>query len=248
MEASGRRRYPRRVDDGPDYANQQCRGEGEEQPGHPIRAKHAEREAEQGDRHHVEHGDRDHVGPVDDPPCPGDRRVRRTDSRHHLREQHAGDRTAERVGELEGHAGYIQDVAFLGEDHVVSASGDGTAKVWDLKTREETLTLRGHTGPLNNVAVAPDGMVIATAGSDGTAKLWDARTGDELITLFGHDRIVHTVAFSPDGRLLATASGDGTVMLRLLPIDELRALARERVTRELTDEECERYLHVSACP
>jgi WD40 repeat protein len=156
--------------------------------------------------------------------------------------------TMERVAELEGHADYIQDVAFLGDDRVVTASGDGTAKVWDLETREETMGLRGHTGPVNNVAASPDCTLIATAGFDGVAKLWDAETGDELMTFFGHDRIVHTVAFSPDGRFLATASGDGTVMLRLVRIDELRALAAERVTRELTDAECERYLHVPRCP
>ena len=67
------------------------------------------------------------------------------------------------------------------------------------------------------------------------------------MTLYGHDLIVHSVAFSPDGRLLATASGDGTVALHLLPIEELRELARERVTRGLRDEECRRYLRVERC-
>jgi WD40 repeat protein len=155
--------------------------------------------------------------------------------------------TFELRGRLEGHADYIQDLAFLGDDRVLSASGDGTVKLWDLSTLEEIMTLGGHAGPVTNVDVSPDGRLIATAGFDGSAKLWDAGSGAELMTFFGHDRIVHSVAFSPDGRFLATASGDGTVMLRLLPIDELRELARERVTRDLTDEECARYLHTSGC-
>jgi WD40 repeat protein len=58
---------------------------------------------------------------------------------------------------------------------------------------------------------------------------------------------VYGVDFSPDGRLLATASTDGTTALHLLPIDEFRDLARERVTRGLTDQECRDYLHLAAC-
>jgi WD40 repeat protein/class 3 adenylate cyclase len=156
--------------------------------------------------------------------------------------------TLEERGRLTGHTDYIQDVAFIGEDRVVSASGDGTAKIWNLETLEEIRTLSGHTGFLNNVAVSSDGTRIATAGNDGVAKVWDTETGDELMTLFGHDRPVGMVAFSPDGRFLATQGGDGTVMLRLLPLDELLALASDRVTRELTDEECARFLHVPRCP
>ena len=96
--------------------------------------------------------------------------------------------------------------------------------------------------------MSPDGALVATGSIDGTAKLWDPATGREVLTLFGHDLVVNAVGFSPDGRFLATVSGDGTVALHLLPIDELRDLARERVTRPLTDEECRQYLHVGKCP
>ena len=156
--------------------------------------------------------------------------------------------TLERRGRLRGHTDLIQDVAFAPDGKVVTASWDGTAKVWDLASRRELATLQGHSGPLLGVAVSPDGTLVATGSLDGTAKLWHLATGREKLTLFGHDIAVSTVAFSPDGRFLATGSGEGTVALHLLPIDELRDLARERVTRPLTDEECRQYLHVGKCP
>ena len=110
------------------------------------------------------------------------------------------------------------------------------------------MTLRGHGGFILDAAFSPDGARVVTANGDQGTSLWDPATGQEVLTLSGHDRTVHSVAFSPDGRLLATASTDGTVALHLLPVDELRELARDRVTRGLTDEECRRYLRLDACP
>jgi hypothetical protein len=38
------------------------------------------------------------------------------------------------------------------------------------------------------------------------------------------------------------------VRVFLLPLEDLLALARERVTRSLSAEECRQYLHLNACP
>ena len=48
--------------------------------------------------------------------------------------------------------------------------------------------------------------------------------------------------------IIAVASNDGIVRVFLLRIDELLALAETRVTRSLTSAECQKYLHVEACP
>ena len=68
------------------------------------------------------------------------------------------------------------------------------------------------------------------------------------MTLYGNTGNVFGAAFSPDGRYLATAGGDGTARIYALEMDELIKLARDRVTRELTDEECRNYLHTEQCP
>jgi WD40 repeat protein len=81
---------------------------------------------------------------------------------------------------------------------------------------------------------------VATASADRTAKVWDAVRGQELLTLSGHKGIVNGVAFSPDGKRLATASADGNVQIYAMDIHDLLKLARSRVTRDLTPDECKR--------
>jgi WD40 repeat protein/DNA-binding SARP family transcriptional activator len=152
---------------------------------------------------------------------------------------------------LLGHGHTVSAVAFGPDGLLATASWDGTAKLWDLPSGRELHTLRGHDAPVNHVAVSPDGATVATASDDTTAKLWDTATGRELVTLHGHDLIVTGVAFSPDGRLLGTASPDGTVALHLLPLDEFLDLARQRVTRGLTADECRQHvpdLPTGHCP
>jgi WD40 repeat protein/DNA-binding SARP family transcriptional activator len=155
--------------------------------------------------------------------------------------------TSARVHRLAAHTGAVGGLAFGDDGTLVTASEDGTARVWDLATGRERATFLGHNAPLHHVAVSPDGSRVATASDDRTVKLWDPSDGRELLTLTGHDNLVYGVAFSPDGRLLASAGMDGTVIVHLLPIDELVDVARQRVTRALTTEECRQYLPSGAC-
>lgn len=144
---------------------------------------------------------------------------------------------------LRGHTDTISSVAFSPNgESIATASLDGTAKVWDLKTGKELFTLSGHTNAVTMIAFSPDGKRIATVGRDGAAKLWNVETGQEELTLPGDDAALTGAAFSPDGKRLVV-SGEGGARVYLLDVDELAALARTRVTRSLTIDECQKYLH-----
>ena len=69
---------------------------------------------------------------------------------------------------------------------IVTASGDGTARVWDAATGREVTALRGHEDEVNSAVFSPDGARIVTGSGDKTARIWDATTGGELAPLRGH--------------------------------------------------------------
>jgi WD40 repeat protein len=154
---------------------------------------------------------------------------------------------------LLGHTTQVFGVAFSPDGMCLATCGaDGTAKVWDAATGKELLTLSGHRGMVFTAAFSPDGKRLATSSGDSTVKVWNISAVKEGIegplTLYGHTSFIPKVLFSPDGRRLATACVDGTSRVYVLPIEELVAVAKSRVTRALTKAECQQFLHTKECP
>jgi WD40 repeat protein len=59
-------------------------------------------------------------------------------------------------------------------------------------------------GPVDSVAVSPDGKLAAAASWDRKARVWDLESG-KLLFEIPHDGLyVHGIAWSPDGTMLAT--------------------------------------------
>jgi WD40 repeat protein len=104
-----------------------------------------------------------------------------------------------------GHTDTSWDLALSpdGTD-VLSASYDGTARLWDIQTGQEIRQFRGHTGAVDSVAFSSDGQRILTGGADGVVLLWDIEPHPELPILDGKNGGMFGVAFSPDGTHLAT--------------------------------------------
>ncbi|MCA8960073.1 MAG: protein kinase [Planctomycetes bacterium] len=82
------------------------------------------------------------------------------------------------VGRLVGHsAGVLSVTTMPGQRRVFTGSADRTVQVWDSETLQPLLTLREHSGGINDLAVLADGRTLASAsagsdGTDNTVKLW----------------------------------------------------------------------------
>ena len=156
--------------------------------------------------------------------------------------------TGKELFRLTDYADTVREVVFSPDGTLLATAGlEGTGKVFDVVSGKEMFTLSNHSGRVFSIAFSPDGNYIATASGDKTARLWNAHTGTELLALSAPDELT-SVAFSPDSSQLAFASRDGTARTYLLKIEDLVALAKQRVTRSLTAEECQQYLHVETCP
>jgi WD40 repeat protein/serine/threonine protein kinase/TPR repeat protein len=114
---------------------------------------------------------------------------------------------------LLGHTDRVRSIAYSPDGRrLITASYDGTARVWDASTGRQLLILQGHGGPVLSATFSPDGRRVATGSYDKTARIWDAATGRQLLVLPHQDR-VRSVAFSPDGRQLITGAYDKTARI-----------------------------------
>ncbi|KAF1950930.1 WD40 repeat-like protein [Byssothecium circinans] len=91
---------------------------------------------------------------------------------------------------LEGHGAAVNAIQIL-DGQIVSASGDRSVKVWDVRTGACTRTFSGHTKGI--ACVQFDGRRIVSGSSDETVRIFDRATGAEIACLQGHSNLVRTV-------------------------------------------------------
>jgi WD40 repeat protein len=98
---------------------------------------------------------------------------------------------------------------------VVSASADGTARVWDVESGKTVLAIETGLSEGRAVIYSPDMTMITTGGESEDLqefmKIWDAKTGKHITNLKGHTEEVYCLAWTADGSTLISGSLDHSI-------------------------------------
>jgi WD40 repeat protein len=131
----------------------------------------------------------------------------------------AGEGPLIRVDALDGRARLelrdgnadVNDLAFSPDaKHLASASEDGKARIFDVKTGRREHILSGHMGAISSVAYSARGDRIVTGGTDATIRIWRVDGGAPIV-LLGHQGSVKTAVFNDRGDRVVSTGDDGTV-------------------------------------
>lgn len=115
-------------------------------------------------------------------------------------------------------------------DIVVSASDDGTLKVWRLGGEiNRHRDMPCHTGIVRALACSGNDAICLSAGNDRKLMKWDVNRG-EFLALF-NDIDVHRIAVFPNGNLFVGAEGDATVRIRSIKDLSIRSVFHKHADR-----------------
>jgi WD40 repeat protein len=128
------------------------------------------------------------------------------------------------VYRLRAHKYEAACAAFSPDGRLLATGGgrDNTAKVWDVATRNEALTLQmdafASAARVRCTKFSSDGKWLATIGHGnftptGHVMIWDAATGKPIRSIDGQTKRLFHIALSPDGRWLASGGLDEAVKI-----------------------------------
>jgi YD repeat-containing protein len=135
---------------------------------------------------------------------------------------------------IRGHRSYVNSLVW-NRVGLLSASTDGSARVYDPETGMLLATFQGHSSGVYSARFAKDRQHVVTTSFDGTARIWRYRSHPLVASLVPGGEQANSVLFCGDGRLLvAMESG----VARLLDTWDGHALASVQGKGPVTTATC----------
>jgi WD40 repeat protein len=147
------------------------------------------------------------------------------------------------IASLPGHSAWCTAVAFRAEgDWLYSADSWGQIRAWNaiegLGTSASAAAAPvvprwkidlAHDGWIRELAVSPDGQLLASCAADKRTRLWSTIDGSPKGEIAGYGFDLYTIRFAPDGQSILT--GDDRGIVKQWKLDG--SLVREFDAREL---------------
>jgi WD40 repeat protein len=122
------------------------------------------------------------------------------------------------------------------------AWNDGRLQVFAAESGQQVgADISAHSGTIHDIAFDDTGQRMVSVGADRAVIVWevDSRT---ILDHYQHRSPAYEVTFTDDGQRLQVTDGTGYPHVVLLNTDELLDSASDKATRELSAQECERFL------
>ncbi|GAB5592766.1 DDB1- and CUL4-associated factor 13 [Umbelopsis nana] len=87
------------------------------------------------------------------------------------------------LGALSGHVDGVYSMAKHPHrlNSMISGSGDGEIRIWDLSERESAWTVKAHTGIVHGICASPSSLRFLSCSADKTVKIWDQEEGTDPV-------------------------------------------------------------------
>lgn len=116
---------------------------------------------------------------------------------------------------LRSHGDKVTSAVFTPDGHVLTASLDGSAILWDVNSPDPIQEFNKNKQKNNKLicaAVSPKNSMFVTASADGTLTLWSLSTRSVIKQLPGRHHVT-SLSFSRDGNFIAAANTVGDVIV-----------------------------------
>ncbi|KAK0587053.1 hypothetical protein LWI29_016603 [Acer saccharum] len=119
--------------------------------------------------------------------------------------------TSQLLEELKGHDAQVSCVRMLSGERVLTASHDGTVKMWDVRTDTCVATVGRCSSAVLCMEYDDSTGILAAGGRDAIANIWDIRAGKQMHKFLGHTKWIRSIRMDRD--TVITGSDDWTARM-----------------------------------